>query len=63
MLSRLAPLRYAVDLTRGVYYAGSPEATRVVLAPVAVNLAVVGGMFAAFLVVGTALFVRGERNR
>ena len=62
-LSRLAPLRYAVDLTRGVYYAGSPEAARVVLAPVAVNLAVVGGMFAAFLVVGTALFVRGERNR
>ena len=63
MLSRLSPLRYAVDLVRGAYYAGSPEAARVVLAPVGANLLAVGGMFAGFLVVGTALFVRGERNR
>ena len=63
VLSRLAPLRYAADLERGVYYAGSAEARLVVLAPVAVNLLVVGAMFAAFLGVGTALFVRGERNR
>ncbi len=63
VLSRLAPLRYAVDLVRGVYYAGTAEARLVVLAPVVVNLLVVGGMFAAFLGIGTALFVRGERNR
>ena len=63
LLSRLAPLRYAVDPTCGVSYAGSPEVARVVLAPVAVNLLAVGGMFAACLVVGTGLFVRGERNR
>ena len=63
VLSRLFPLRYAVDLLRGVYYAGTPEAAKVVLAPVAVNLLVAGAMVAAFLVVGTALFVRGERNR
>ena len=63
VLSRLAPLRYAVDLVRGVFYAGSREAPLVVLAPVGVNLLVAGGMFAAFWVSGTALFVRGERNR
>ena len=62
-LSRLFPLRYAVDLLRGVYYAGTPEVAKVVLAPVALNLLVAGAMFAAFLVIGTALFVRGERNR
>ncbi len=33
------------------------------LAPVPFNLLVGGGMFVVFLVVGTALFVRGERNR
>ena len=59
LISRLAPLRYAVDPTCGVYHAGSSEAARVVLAPVGVNPAV-GGMFAAFLVVGTALFARGN---
>ena len=53
VLSRLAPLRYAVDLTRCVYNAGSLEAARVVLAPVAVNLLAVGAMFVAFLVVGS----------
>lgn len=61
--SRLAPLRYAVDLVRSVFYAGTPEADLVVLEPVATNLLIGGGMFAVFLMVGTAIFVRGERNR
>ena len=63
ILSRLSPLRYAVDLLRGVYYAGTPEADLVVLQPLPVNLLIAGAMFTVFLVVGTILFVRGERNR
>ena len=63
ILSRISPLRYAVDLTRGVFYAGTPESANVVLAPVWVNLLTTGAMFAGFLLLGTVLFVRAERNR
>lgn len=63
VLSRISPMRYAVDLLRGAFYVGRPEAARTVLDPPLVNLAVIGGMFLLFLVIGTALFVRSERNR
>jgi ABC-2 type transport system permease protein len=63
ILSRLAPMRYAVDLTRGIFYAGRADAAQVVLAPPLVNLAVAGTSFALCLLVGTFLFVRAEQNR
>jgi ABC-2 type transport system permease protein len=63
VLSHLAPLRYAVDLVRAAYYAGSPEYSRVVLDPPLFNLAVMAALFAVFLVIGTVVFVRRERNR
>lgn len=63
ILSRMSPMRYAVDLTRNVYYHGSPEYSRVVLDEPLYNLTVMSALFAAFLVTGTYLFVRGERNR
>jgi ABC-2 type transport system permease protein len=63
VLSRLSPLRYAVDLARGAYYFDRPEYAKVVLASPALNLAIMAGLFALFLVVGTYLFVRNERNR
>lgn len=63
LLSRLAPMRYAVDLVRDVYYSVHPEQVQVALAPLTTNLAIIGGLFAAFIVVGTALFVRAEQNR
>jgi ABC-2 type transport system permease protein len=63
VLSRISPLRYAVDFTRSVYYLGAPEYSKVVLASPAFNLAVMGAAFAVFMVVGTYLFVRNERNR
>ena len=63
IVSLLSPMRYAVDLVRGVYYAGSADAPLVVLASPVVNLAVMGAAFAVFLVLGTVLFVRTERNR
>ncbi len=61
--SSLAPMRYAVDLMRAVYYAGRDEYDRVVLLNPITNLAIMGVMFAVFLAIGTALFVRRERNR
>ncbi len=50
-------------LTRAVYYAGRPEYPKVVLDGVAFDLAVIAVLFAVFLVLGTFLFVRAERNR
>jgi ABC-2 type transport system permease protein len=64
LASKIAPLRYAVDLTRAVYYLEQPVTSqKVVLAPPAVNLLIMTVMFVAFLVVGTLLFVRSERNK
>ena len=63
LLSIVSPMRYAVDLARGLYYAGRPEYARIVLEPPLVDLAVLITLFTLFLVVGTALFVRGERFR
>jgi ABC-2 type transport system permease protein len=63
ILSLISPMRYAIDLARGVFYAGQPDYDKVVLQPPLVNLAIIVAMFAVFLVAGTFLFVRRERNR
>ena len=62
-LSLLSPLRYAVDLLRGVVYSGRPEYDKVVLFNPLTNLLVMCGMFLVLMVVGTAMFVRRETNR
>jgi len=63
ILSILSPMRYAVDLTRGVYYAGTPDYQQVVLANPLFNLAIIVVLFVVFLLIGTAIFVRKEQNR
>ena len=63
ILSRLSPMRYAVDLARGVFYVGQPEYPLVTLQSPLVNLAIIGTLFAIFLVAGTVLFLRREQNR
>ena len=63
VLSRLAPMRYAIDLVRDVYYAGHPEPVRVALLDAPTNLAIIAAMFGLFMLAGTTLFVRSERNR
>jgi len=63
VISHISPMRYAIDLTRNVYYGYLPESVPVALDPMPVNLAVIGTMLVGFIVVGTALFVRSERNR
>ncbi len=62
-LSLASPMRYAVDLIRGIVYAGRPEYDRIVLFSPVTNLAVMAGMFALLMIVGTAAFVRQETNR
>jgi ABC-2 type transport system permease protein len=59
ILSKLAPMRYAVDLMRNAYY-GDQD---IWLFDAATNLAIMSAAFVLFMVVGTFLFVRAERNR
>jgi len=63
IFSRISPMRYAVDLVRNIYYAGTPEATLTVIATAHFNIAVITTMSIVFLMVGTYLFVRNERNK
>ena len=61
--SRISPMTYAVDLLRSIYYFGSPEYDKVVLFNPLLNITVVLGLGALFLLAGTYLFVKNERNR
>jgi len=63
ILSRISPMRYAIDLLRDAYYSGLPESVPVALEPAAYNLVVIAVMLVGFMLVGTTLFVRSERNR
>lgn len=63
ILSWLTPMRYAVDLVRGIYYSGAPEATKIVLFSPFTNLLIMTLLFFVFLLPGTYLFVRNERNK
>jgi ABC-2 type transport system permease protein len=62
-LSHISPMRYAVDLTRGVFYQGHSDYASAVAYSPAVNAGIMAGIFLACLVAGTWLFVRQERNR
>lgn len=63
ILSRISPMRYAVDLTRGIFYTGKTEYAEAVLQAPMLNLGIMLAAFLIFLVIGTYLFVRSERNR
>lgn len=63
ILSRIAPMTYAVDLMRAVYYTGKSEYDKIVLHPPVVNLVIIAIMFAVFLLIGTYRFTQNERNR
>lgn len=63
IFSRISPMRYAVDLVRGLYYWGRPEYSLVVLDTPMHNVIIMMVMMVVFLVLGTFLFVRNERNR
>jgi len=63
ILSRVAPMTYAVDFIRGIYYQGASEYGKIVLYNPFVDFAVITGMFFVFLFTGTWLFVKNERNK
>lgn len=61
--SRISPMTYAVDLLRGIYYIGSPEYKSAVLYNPAIDIAVIAITGLIFLVAGTYVFVKKERDR
>lgn len=63
ILSALSPMRYAVELTRNVVYGLQPGVPAPAMTPLPINAAVMAISFVGFIAVGTALFVRAERNR
>ena len=63
VLSALSPMRYAVELTRNVYYGLQPGLTAPDVTAASVNVSVMVVSFLAFIAIGTLLFVRAERNR
>jgi ABC-2 type transport system permease protein len=61
--ARLLPLRYAVELNRAAFYAGSPGYGRVVTEGPLVDATVVGGLFVVLLAAGALVFGYRERSR
>jgi ABC-2 type transport system permease protein len=62
-ISYITPMRYPVDLMRSVYYAGTPEYAAVVTLSPVVNLLITGVILTAFLLIGTRLFIKKEREK
>jgi ABC-2 type transport system permease protein len=63
VLSALSPMRYAVEFTRNIYYGMQPGLVGPDVSPAPLNVGVIVASFLAFVIIGTALFVRSERNR
>lgn len=62
-LSRCMPMTYCLDLCRAVVYRGTAEYHSVVLFNPAVTFAAILALTLVFLLAGTFLFARSERNR
>ena len=60
ILSRLSPMRYAVDVMRDIFYTGTQG---IALESLSTNVAIIAFEFVVFMIIGTAGFVRAERNR
>ncbi|MDR1767955.1 MAG: ABC transporter permease [Propionibacteriaceae bacterium] len=63
VLSRILPMTYCVDLGRAVVYAGTPSYADVVLFNPAVSLVAIAALTAVFLVIGTWLYARSEKDK
>lgn len=63
VLSRISPMTYVVDLVRNFYYFNSPDKAKVVLYSPLFDITIISAFFIVFLVIGTYLFVRNERNK
>ena len=63
ILSRIAPMTYAVDMLRSIYYFGKPEYEHVVLFSPILSFTVIAVFTILFIGIGTFIFVKNERNR
>lgn len=63
ILSRITPMTYIVDLMRAITYQGLPEYDKVVIFPIWQSLLVITIMFFVFLITGTWIFVKKEKNK
>lgn len=63
VFAKVLPLTYVVDLGRHIIFFNTPEYSQITLFPVWVDAFVLGISFIIFLVIGTWLFVRNEKNR
>lgn len=63
VLSRISPMRYAVDLTRDAFYNVRADYSTAVIQGMGYNLLFMAAGFLLFLVIGTFLFVKKEQNR
>ena len=63
ILSKVMPMTYSIDLARHIFYAGKPEYPFAVLHPFWLDLGVTVAVCVVFIVVGTFMFVRHDRNR
>jgi ABC-2 type transport system permease protein len=63
VIARAMPLRYAVDLTRAAYYAGSSGYQKVVQATLVTDTAVTVALFVGFVLVGKAVFDYRDHSR
>jgi|LakMenE18May11ns_1017448.scaffolds.fasta_scaffold9959266_12 ABC-2 type transport system permease protein len=61
--SRIAPMTYAVDLMRSVYYYGTPEYQHTVLYNPFLNFVVCAILTLIFITLGTYWFVKSEREK
>jgi ABC-2 type transport system permease protein len=61
--SRIVPLTYAVDLFRNIFYRNAPYKYLVTLYPIWMDISIIVGFTAVFLVYGTLAISARERNR
>ena len=62
-LSRCMPMTYCLDLARAVVYHGTPEYDSVVLFNPIVTLTAITALTVTFLIIGTFMFSKSEKNR
>ena len=63
ILGKIIPMTYSIDLARNIFYAGKPEYLAAVQHPFWLDLGVTVGFFVVFVMIGTFLFVRADRNK
>jgi ABC-2 type transport system permease protein len=63
LIAGAMPLRYAVDLVRGVFLHGTPGYRQVVTTSPVLDAAVIGALFVSAMTAGALIFDYRERTR